>query len=236
MLYNDTNMLPDSIKKILPVSGQKMYMDLVNAQFNKGNDEALASQVAWGVVKKRFNKVGDRWVANSSDFVKQELFEFQLEFANNELVVNDLDGELVIDAVLATTNTFMNPAGEPRHFEVEDLEELANQMNSLGSTNPTFSHNELQEVVKRHGFNYELVANELKQKRGILKSIEAAVKDGKLWIRAMLDKRYKNHVTKFKGLSLEALSTPIEGRLTKPQYLGFIFTDNPRDNQARVLA
>jgi hypothetical protein len=225
-----------NVEKILPKEGFRMYTGIAKAQMAKGNSQAVAEAVAWKIVKSKFQKVEDKWVANESDFVKPELYELHLEATGNELVVSDVDGELIVDAVLATTKAFINPRGEERFFTDEDLMDIANQINSQGSTNPIFTHAELAELVMKHGFNYELVANELKNNRGLIKSVKAVVEKGKLWIRAMLDKRYKNHVNKFKGVSIEAFSTPQGNRLTKPQYLGFIFTNNPRDSQATIAA
>lgn len=234
MLYKETSQLPETVRNILPKNGQKLFMDIANKQIAKGNNESTAIQVSWAYVKSKFRKVDGKLVANDEDFILPELYELHLESTNNELIINDEMGELVVDAVLASTKPFKNPNGEDRFFSEEDLMEIAEQINTQGSTNPTFTHQELSDIIMKYGFNYELVANELKKNRGLLKSIKAVVKEGKLWIRAMLDKRYKNHINKFKGVSIEALSTPVGNRLTKPQYLGFIFTNNPRDRQALV--
>ncbi len=224
-----------NINNILPTTGVNLYNEVVQAQLHKGNTQGFAQEVAWNIVKSKFVKQEGKWVANSDAFVKPELYEFVFEATGEELVLNDEAGELVLDAVLASTKSFINPNGEARQFTEESLQELADQINLQGSTSPTFSHDELQNVVMKHGFDYEVVANELKSNRGLLKSIKAIVKEGKLWIRALLDKRYKNHVHKFKGVSLEAFTTPKGNTLTKPQYLGFILTNSPRDKSAIIV-
>ena len=234
MPYSNISQLPSSIKKVLPKHGQSMFMKIINQQLKKGSKESLAFQVAWGVIKKRFKKVKGKWVANDSDFVMPELYELRLQPNESELIINEVDGELVIDAVLASTYPFKNDKGEKRVWTEEALVEMANQINLEGSTNPIFTHEELGKAFVKHGGNIEMVANELKKNRGLIKSIKAVVEKGKLWIRAMLDKRYRNHVKQFKGVSIEAFSTPVNSLLTKPKYLGFIFTNHPRDKLATV--
>jgi len=235
MPYNSVKDLPPSVKKVLPVSGQKLFLQVFNKEFAKTKgDETMSFRVAWGVVKKQFKKKGTKWVANSSDFVNPEFFEFELIPSGTEIVINDEDGELVMDAVLADTSK--NKQG--LHFGLEELKDIADQINMNGSTLPDISHMTWGEINKDYLQQFlsdEELVNLMKKRKGVFKDIKALVKEGKLWIRAKLDKRYKNHVDKFKGVSIETVAKRNGDKLINPLYMGFTFTDNPALKEALIV-
>ena len=223
-----------NIISALPPVAQAHYRQ-VHDYVIKTSNEAVASRVAWESTKSKLRRVDGKLVANEEDFIIPVLYEFSMSpKGDSEIIFNEVDGELTVDAVLADTTTFTNPNGESRQFDEAALQELADQINKEGSVAPITNHDELKRLFIKHGGNSEAIVKEMKESRGIIKSIKAVVEKGKLWIRALLDKRYKNHAQKFKGVSLEAFGTPINGKLTKPKYVGFIFTDHPRMQNARV--
>jgi cation transport regulator ChaB len=226
--------MPLEIKNILPDSGKAVFSEVYNNSYNKHKSEAQAFATAWSVVKQRFRKVDGKFVANSNDFVLPELFSFELTEPSTKIVMNADTEEIHMEAVLATEE----PNKSGKFFTVEELEQLANQINAEGSTLPDVDHEVLQGLVNKYGNNIDLIKKELQQRKGIMKSIRAVVDKGKLWIQAVLDKRYKNHIDKFKGLSIEAVadSTPGPGRLKNPTYFGFTFTNNPQLSGAQIAA
>jgi hypothetical protein len=113
---------------------------------------------------------------------------------------------------------------------------MADQINTYGSTLPDVDHEKLMTLVKKHGRDQVAIMNSLKNEKGIFKSIKAAVTNGKLWIQAILDKRYKNHTDRFKALSIEAFADVEGDRLTNPQYLGFTFTNTPKLPGAQIAS
>jgi cation transport regulator ChaB len=231
MVYNNIEGLPLELRNVLPEKGQAVFLEVFNNSYNKHKSEAQAFATAWSVIKGRFNKVDGKYVANSKDFTVPTLYSFSLSEPTTKVIMNADIEEIVMEAVLATDerNT------EGKYFTTEELGQIAEQININGSTIPDTEHEVLQTLIKTYGHNYDKIRNELKNKKGIMKSIKAAVEDGKLWIQAVLDKRYKNHLEKFKGLSIEAVAdADITGRLKNPMYLGFTFTNNPKLRNAQI--
>ena len=234
MLINRAKDLPVIIRNVLPGEGQNMFLEVYNESFKKNDSESQAMTVAWNVVKKKFKKIDNKWIARSEDFVAPQFYTFELEATGKELIMNDENGEIVLDAVLAST--MKNTDG--RYFEIEDLEYLASQINEKGSTLPDEEHTILKEISGDYIaqlMDDDELYNKFKERKGIFKNIKAAVKDGKLWIRANLDKRYKNHAAKFSSLSIEAIGKNVNNRIVKPYYMGFTFTDTPKVRDARIV-
>lgn len=223
--------LPLEIQRILPDAAKSAFIEVFNNSYNKHKSEAQAFATAWSVIKQRFRKVDGKYVAMSEDFKNPVLYTFQLSEPTTKIVMNADIEEIVMDAVLATDE--VNTDG--KYFTIQELEELAMQINTSGSTLPDVDHEVLSNLIKAHRNNYDRIKTELYQRKGIMKSIKAVVDKGKLWIQATLDKRYKNHIDRFKGLSIEAVADSDEsGRLTHPTYLGFTFTNTPKLPSAQI--
>jgi len=67
MPYASNDDLPLALRDHLPAHAQDIYRAAFNNAFieyaMRPNREALAHRVAWAAVKRRYHKVGDRWVA-----------------------------------------------------------------------------------------------------------------------------------------------------------------------------
>ncbi len=60
MVYKDISELPESVRKVLPESAQRMFMDIVNNSLKEYNgDEAKAFATAWSVIGKKYEKGKD---------------------------------------------------------------------------------------------------------------------------------------------------------------------------------
>lgn len=240
MSYHHIDSLPASVKK-LPESAQKMFLETFNKIY-KGDNESTAFAVAWQVVKKRMKKStenGGKYVALSSAFKPVEYYTFVLEHTNCELVINATGDEITFEAVLASTMEFMQNATTKRKFSEAALKNLADQINNFGSTHPDFDHETLNGLVKQYGDNYEMIMNALPKSKGLIKSIKAIYEKGKLWIRGVLDKKYKRIMKDVKGLSIEAISTDVDApsnTINSAKYLGFTFAvnKNPKISNAVV--
>lgn len=233
MPYNNISELPASIRKVLPESGQKVFLEVFNSSYAKHRSDSVAMEMAWGVVKKRFKRVDGMFVANSSDYETPQLYSFSVEVSDNEFILNSDGDEVILDAVLATTE---KRASDGAYFDEEGLSHLAEQINSGGSALPDVDHAVFLNTLKQaYGLATDKIVELVKQQKGVFKSIKAAVKNGKLWIKAILDKRYKNHVSKFKALSIEAVGKrDSTGRILNPAYVGFTFTDKPNLQGAKI--
>ena len=69
MPYQVIKDLPVSVRKVLPTHAQEIYLAAFNRawhQFEAQVDcEMHAHRIAWGAVKKRYEKQDDRWVERS---------------------------------------------------------------------------------------------------------------------------------------------------------------------------
>ncbi|MBS0561892.1 MAG: ChaB family protein [Proteobacteria bacterium] len=65
MPYASNADLPDEIRHVLPEHAQDIYRAAFNnawITYGGEGDEATPHRVAWAAVKRRYRKLGDRWV------------------------------------------------------------------------------------------------------------------------------------------------------------------------------
>lgn len=221
MPYKDISELPSSVKK-LPTQAQKYFLQVFNEVYKKNQSDAKSMKIAWSMVKEKFTKKYLNLNDNTDDI---QFFTLISKDADSSIILNEEEDYIVMDAVLADTNQ----TSKGFRLTEEQLNFLADQINTNGSLNPDVSH----EVAKKlkstmMGASEEELASAMKRARGVLKNIKAAVKDGKLWIQAKLNKQYKRHINRFRGLSAEFTGYKKSGgRLEIEKFLGFTFTDKP---------
>jgi len=78
MPYKSIRELPEAVRNSLPESAQRIWMNAYNyAVANPEKVKGEPAQYAWGAVKTRFRKEGDRWVKNalSIDNITEADFE-----------------------------------------------------------------------------------------------------------------------------------------------------------------
>lgn len=82
-----------------------------------------------------------------------------------------------------------------------------------------------------------VIAKRLKEKKGIAKAVQAIYEKGRLWIKALIDKRYKRLVKK-KGVSLEAyVERNDDGDIVDGDLYGFSFMlSEPQANPRAVVS
>jgi len=80
--------------------------------------------------------------------------------------------------------------------------------------------NEMSKIpMSDEDFDYSI-----KHKQGIAKTVRAVFEKGKLWVRALIDKRYKKQIEKSKGVSMEAVILRDErNQVVDASLLGFTF-------------
>ena len=215
-----------TIRNLLPEEGKKFYDASYLKLLVSTEDPVLAEEGATALVKARLVEREGVLVANSESFAPVKVFQFSLEPREGEVIIKNSEDGIELDAVLATTE---GRRTDGARFTVESLEELAAQINSEGSTFPDVDHQTLTKLEEQYAFDMDGLMAAIKREKGVFRSIKAAVKEGKLWIKAFLDKRYKNYSDKFKNLSIEAAALKTaDNRLVKPKYIGFTFTNNPQ--------
>lgn len=221
-----THIIPASVKAILPKEGKEYYEQVYLNSYSRNKDELLAHQVAWKLTRSKMKEVNGQLVCNSEDFAQPKLYSFEADFQGEVLIRNSDNGELEMDIVLANTSPRKS---DGNYFTEEELQIMAEQINSYGSTLPDVDHAVMQKLLAQYGNNKVAILNAVKKEKGIFKKIQALVREGKLWVRAIFDKRYKNHVQKYNKVSIEAFATPDNsGRLRNPTYVGFTFTPTPQ--------
>lgn len=229
MPYKTNEDLPEEVKK-LPYEAQTMFrkaFNRVDAQYN----ETIAFKTAWEIVKKRFKKVDGGWVAKGMGFT---LYSFETENQGNVFVQKGDDGEYFIEAVLSD-DMFDN---EGNRFTPQTLENYANQINEFGISG-FITHKDWKDFCLQYSHLPEdAFVQKARERQGILKSVKAIYEKGKLWIKAMADKRYVNRIKEFNKLSIEAL---VPKRFQKGKefdggyVLGFALDNNAINPRAKVV-
>lgn len=230
MVYGNVESLPEYLKVVLTPEAREYFFNVYVLAY-KNYDDETSFQIAWEATKLKMQKNGNVYVIHNHYYKTPEVHEFEMSPEETNISMNSETEEIIMDAVLADTN----PNTEGKFFTEQELQELALQINSFGSTVPDVDHEKLMSLVKKHGRDHDSIMRELKSEKGIMKNIKASVEKGRLWIRATLDKRFKNHLDKFKALSIEAFADVDENkRFSNPKYLGFTFTNNPKLKGARI--
>lgn len=124
-------------------------------------------------------------------------------------------------------------------WSAELLQKFADQINSGKVIVGDVDHEEWDRVLDTATTDGEITAR-LSEKRGIAKSVQASFEDGKLWVKALIDKRYKKLLKEqAKGLSLEAVVTRNDnGSVVDGEILGFTFIvdDVPANPRTAIVA
>lgn len=219
------------MKDLLPINAYMTFMGLKADYLLNGGDKKYADYVAFKAITPFFEQASNGLVVNDEVFKDKSLVSIGLEFCEPKIVMNGDTEEVMVEAVMADTNK----NSEGQYFTDKELQEIANQINTEGSTLPDEGHSVLQGLMKEFGSNYEAIKVKIKEEKGVFNTIKAVVKDGKLWFQAFLDKNYKDLVNKYKGISIEVLGDNNgSGRIMSPKYLGFTLTNTPKLKAATI--
>lgn len=94
MPYSYPSNVPDAIKK-LPAHAQEIFVSAYNSAYKQyDGDEAKANATAWAAVKKKYEKVNDKWRAKK---MAERIFRFVDVIDKNELQFNE-DGTATSEA------------------------------------------------------------------------------------------------------------------------------------------
>jgi len=195
---------------------KKGWVAVFNQAYNKyGEEKAFIMANAW--LKKQ---------VSSKKFIKRSIITLQAE-GGKHFIQRDANGDEYISFVLSTNM----PHKDGRQFTEENLKEWAEYINA----NPIIGDidHQFYDYILKAGVSDEAVVNLLKNKKGIAKSVKAAYEKGKLWVKAIIDKRYKRLVDKSRGVSVEAVCD-----MGKDNWdlLGFTFNVNTTPADAAGVA
>jgi hypothetical protein len=207
---------------------KKKWIAIFNA-VDKTDGESKAFAIANTWLKKQ---VKEKKVVARTEASVERLF-FTIDSSN--LIKRTDDGEEYISAVLSDDLPYKTPTGEMEHFPRHVLEKWAKQINSeilVGD----IDHEEYDKVINQVNSVDEMKLL-MKRKPGIAKTVKAILDDGKLWIRALIDKRYKKVVEQAKGLSIEAYVTKRnpDGSIADADLFGFSFGVNHQPVNPRAV-
>lgn len=145
-----------------------------------------------------------------------------------EFIKRSEDGEEYLTYVLATDE----PHKDGKRYSKEALMALAEQISKNGIV-ADIDH-ELFDKLQYSNYTVDQIKSILQGKPGIAKAVKAIYDQGKLYIRTIIDKRYRNVIEKAKGVSLEALMDTDGDVWTGGDILGFTFNVNTEPAQYGV--
>jgi len=243
--------IPNYIKR-LPINLQMGWKSAYNlASDMYGFDKGLRIANSW-----LLNKMEELEVVPQEDFLEEEVKQavlskelkgieviaesneslgtFKLDPQNEEMISYSDQGDIVIEAVLADDNF----SSDGKRFTKAALISMAGKINDNGLYLPDIEHADYNKILC-DSTNYSDFKNKLKAQKGLLTKVKAFYQDGKLLIKAWLDKRYKKHVDVYKSLSIEAKGTYENNDpsvYVDAEPLSFTFTNTPKLKGANVLA
>jgi hypothetical protein len=207
-----SNELPAYVKKLSP-ENQSMWLAISTSVAAKESEQVgflvankwLQSNLKKSELKARTEQVRDR-------------IEFILD-TSEELIKRTVDGEDYVSFKLA--DVYKDKFGVQLPEEV--LQQWAEKINSGEVVLGDVDH-EMYDQLLQAGYTNEQVKHMLKSKPSIAKAVKAIYDKGRLWVRAVIDKRYKNVIQKSKGVSMEAIITrDNNNNIVSGDLLGFTF-------------
>lgn len=218
----DSPNLPEYVKN-KPESIRKKWVTIFNAVVDsEGEDAALLAANSW--LKRELD--------TQSSFLKRSVIKFDVDTSSGFIKRSD-DNEDYVTLVLNTTESHR----DGKKFSPGLLQKWADSINN----NPIVGDidHELFDKVLSSVNSDAAVQGILKSKKGIAKTLKAIYENGKLWVRAIIDKRYKKVIENSKGVSVEAFITEktSNDEILDADLLGFTFNINttPADYGAGVV-
>lgn len=224
-----TSSLPAYVQKLSPASTEKWQTIFDIAQTRTGSEES-AMIVANSWLQRHMSSCA---VARSKKV--RDIVRFTVDTTAPEFIKRTDSGEEYLVAVLQ--DVYGDSDG--MRWSPEILQEFADQVNSGAQVIGDIDHAEYDEILSSACTEEEVLAR-FSQKKGIARAVQAVVENGKLWIKALIDKRYKKMLQeRARGLSLEAVVTKDdEGKAMKGKLLGWTFSVNesPANPRTAIVA
>lgn len=207
--------LPAYVKK-LPVDMRKKWVAIFNRVYSK-EGEQTAFIVANSWLKRTLRK---RAIAARTKKIRDIVY-FKLD-NKKEFIQRTENGEDFISFKLV--NVGYDTQG--KNWTAPLLQKWAEQINSGQTVLGDIDHAEFEKLVQAM-YSEEEVKERIQSKPSVAKAVKAVFENGALWIKAILDKRYRKMLEKSKGVSLEAIvDTDDIGTVLDGDLLGFTFGIN----------
>lgn len=213
--------LPSYVKKLSDESRNKWVSVFNHFYKTKGEERAFIAANTW--LKKHMQK---QLIARNTKV--RSVIRFNVD-TSKEFIKRTDSGEEYITAMLQ--DVYGDTDGI--RWSADVLRRFAEQINSGANLVGDIDHEEYDRIMSAAMTDDEVMSM-FKKKQGIAKSVEAIFQDGRLWIKALIDKRYKKLLMeKAKGLSLEAVVTKDDyGNVVEGDILGWSFMIDDKDSVA----
>ena len=247
MMYDGLNdMSVPSYIKSLSVESRRRWIAIYETVFAHTGDDVRALLAANTWLRRMTEKqlADEAQVEASLENPQKELIvaratnrstlKFSVDTSKGFIKRTD-SGEEYIVAMLQ--DVYGDSDGETWSADV--LQKFADQINSGSVIIGDIDHEEYDEILDSSVSDTE-VKQKLSQKKGIAKGVQAVFENGKLWVKALIDKRYKRLLQEqAKGVSLEAIVTrDDEGKIADGEILGFTFAvdEAPANKRTAIMA
>jgi hypothetical protein len=191
----------------------------------QGDKAALVAANSW--LKKQIGS------AKKKEPVKRTLqpLKFIVDHSG-EFIKRSEDNELYVSAVLQDVHGDRDGV----MWSPEVLQKWADDINK-GTYFGDVDHQTYDQLLQSSLSDEEL-KERLKDKKGIVKTVKALYEKGNLWVRLLIDKRYKKQLEKAQGLSLEAfVEKDGSNKVVDGDFLGFsVVVDDPIANPRATFA
>jgi len=180
--------------------------------------------------------VANKWLKKYYEdhkYVKRCIVQMEVDTSEKFISRSD-DGEEYITLVLGSTE----PHKDGLVYSESLLKKWEGDINQGKLNIGGDIDHELYDKLLDSGLSDDTIRKELKSKPSIAKAFKAIYENGKLFLRAMIDKRYRKIINESKGVSAEAFVKMDNNQAIDGELLGFSFNvkTTPADNFAGVLA
>lgn len=206
--------LPDYVKN-KPEDMQKKWIGIFN-DIAAEEGEEMAFIVANSWLKRELDKY-KQYVARAENAMVRIPFELQTD---KDYIVRSEGGSEFVSFKLA--DIMKDSLGV--QLNEDTLKEWADRINNgevvIGDVDHQTWNYYAQQAIPDDEFD-----TNIRYKPGIAKAVKAIVDKGRLWVKAMIDKKYKSVIEKAKGVSMEAVAkrNPETNELLGADLLGFTF-------------
>lgn len=218
--------LPGYITK-LPEATKAKWIMIFN-KVEEQEDSKIATVVANQWLQKRIKKSTIEGKTNNTYVIER----ITLDVSGDQFIKRTADGEEYVDFVLTDVGFDDEGVKYPEPL----IQKWVSQVNAGSNFVGDIDHKEYDDILSK-AINVEHAAELIKNtKKGIAKTVKAFFDKGKMWVRAVIDKRYKKMIEKAKGVSLEAIvSRDANGAIIDGDLLGFTFAVNQRPVNPRAV-
>lgn len=225
--------MPVEMLKKLPKRAAAIWESTFQAAKSKFGEER-AAKIAWTAVKKKFKKVGDKWVAKyeGSKVYTNVRYVFQADEAS---VSKSEDGTIYKDYVLSSNRTDKDNMA----FGDFALKRMAEQINEEGVVGRLESRHSSWKELSEKGLTPEEIEEELQKAESGIKAIKATYKNGKLIAKVAMTPTAFEKAKSFNAASIEArfpAESLREGVVTQARLQGFVLTDTPSNPDAIAVS